>query len=82
MEKPCVKLLRLGRRSYNDALRIQNDVATKIKNQLESKTKPDNTIICVEHDPVYTIGIRTKDYSLEQQQQLEKLGKDAPGKFH
>ena len=74
MDKPCVKVLRLGRKSYADALRIQNDVAARIKNQLEAKSKPENTLILVEHEPVYTIGIRTKGYSTEQQGQLEKLG--------
>lgn len=74
MDKPCVKILRLGRKSYTDALRIQNGLATKIKSQLESKSKPENTLIFVEHDPVYTIGIRTKNYGTDQQEKLEKLG--------
>ncbi|XP_003737258.1 putative lipoyltransferase 2, mitochondrial [Galendromus occidentalis] len=74
MDSPCIKLLRLGRKSYTDALRIQDQIASKLKSQLESKSKPDNTLIFVEHEPVYTIGIRTSNYDVKQQQQLEKLG--------
>lgn len=35
-----------------------------------------NTVFIVEHDPVYTVGIRSKDYRGEIEEKLRRLGAD------
>ncbi|RWS05432.1 lipoate-protein ligase B-like protein [Dinothrombium tinctorium] len=74
-----VKVLRLGRKSFRETLRIQTDTAKTILEQLKSGVSQEtvaNTLILVEHMPVYTIGIRTKEYSSQTAAKLRSLGAD------
>lgn len=66
-----VKVWSVGRMSYGSALRLQKYVADQHQKQPEHE---QNTIILVEHDPVYTIGIRRKDYPEEEEKRLLALG--------
>lgn len=72
--KPAVRLVCLGRMPYLDALKVQHDVATKIKIQQKKGANPENTLILVEHTPVYTVGIRIKNYGVSEEDRLKKLG--------
>ncbi|XP_022658631.1 putative lipoyltransferase 2, mitochondrial [Varroa jacobsoni] len=74
--KPAVRLVCLGRMPYLDALKVQHDVATKIKIQQKKGANPENTLILVEHTPVYTVGIRIKNYGVSEEDRLKKLGAD------
>ncbi|OQR78366.1 putative lipoyltransferase 2 [Tropilaelaps mercedesae] len=74
--RPTVRLLVLGRMSYLDALNVQRELATKIKSQQKKGVDPDNTLVLVEHSPVYTIGIRTNAYLPSEEERLKKLGAD------
>ncbi len=74
-----MKLINLGRLSYTKALHVQ-----KHYEQLHLKALRDpegaiqnpasNALLIVEHDPVYTIGIRTKDYTIKDEEKLKELG--------
>ena len=59
MEKfpPAIVEKWLGRVSYSEGLEIQNQF---VRNRLENKS--EDTLLLLEHDPVYTIG-RTRDKS-------------------
>ena len=57
MIKPRVQLLKLGLRSYMPTWTLQKELVAKVKG-----TKNQNYLILVEHNPVYTTGIRTKVY--------------------
>lgn len=61
--------------SYAEGLRIQ-------KKHLEAhfasdhSDQPKNVLLLLEHSPVYTIGIRTRSYSDEDERRLRSLGAD------
>lgn len=70
-----VKVLNLGRMSYAKALVVQNSLANKLKRSASNNESECGTLIIVEHDPpVYTIGIRTKNYTLKDEMTLKNLG--------
>ncbi|CAH1781351.1 unnamed protein product [Owenia fusiformis] len=53
--------------------------SNELLQQLKLKNEHDeilDKLILVEHEPVYTIGKRTKEYTLEERQRLEALGAD------
>lgn len=64
-----VQLLTVGRMGYSQALKLQ----LMIRNQVKEK-KLSDTLIIVEHNPVYTIGIRDKQYDETEKKRLIKLG--------
>lgn len=78
--RPIVKLLNLNRMGYNDALNIQVNLMKKLLSSIESNpnqcdvNKLENTLILVEHNPVYTIGIRSTNYTNAQENELKQLG--------
>jgi len=63
-------ILRLGRMGYQQALAVQHRLVEKVKAGREG------VLVLVEHDPVYTTGMRTKVYSLEEETRLKALGAD------
>ena len=65
MLKPIVKIINLGRMNYMDALKIQFKYQTKLIDSVQAKRNVENYMIIVEHEPVYTIGIRSKGYTPE-----------------
>ncbi|XP_023022727.2 lipoyl(octanoyl) transferase 2 [Leptinotarsa decemlineata] len=65
-----VKVWKVGRISYSKGLALQNYLASLHL----TKDEPNNVLLCVEHDPVYTIGIRTKQYSDEEAIKLIQKG--------
>lgn len=68
-----VKILQIGEMNYFSALKLQNVLAEHHKSNLLSNEK-SNFLILVEHNPVYTIGIRTKNYSIKDEEKLRNLG--------
>jgi len=69
---PQVKLVNLGIKSYLPTWKIQQELVEKVKNDRKSK----NFLVLVEHNPVYTTGIRTKGYDLNEESRLKNLGAD------
>lgn len=63
-----IKILSVGRLNYLPSLELQKLISEEVRN----KVLP-NTLIAVEHNPVYTVGIRDKIYSSEEAK-LVKLG--------
>ncbi|XP_068154319.1 putative lipoyltransferase 2, mitochondrial [Drosophila tropicalis] len=75
IRQPLVTIVRAGRHSYTAGLELQRKLAESTKN------RPDfadfrNYIVLQEHDPVYTIGIRTRGYTIEDELRLRHLGAD------
>lgn len=71
-----VSVLKLGCMSYQKALSVQNTLVSRIQSSLSSGQEASNTLVLVEHLPVYTTGMRTKDYSIEEETRLKNLGAD------
>lgn len=83
--KPLVRLIDLGRASFADGLLAQRRCFDAIiESSLHATTKPNstsikhhpNSLILVEHEPVYTIGIRSKQYTAALEEKLRKHGAD------
>lgn len=78
----AIAILNLGRISYTAAWRIQNallNVQLEALRNAKSSHKfgsPQDVLILCEHNPVYTVGIRTKDYPEEEENRLKDLGAD------
>ncbi|KOC63486.1 Putative lipoyltransferase 2, mitochondrial [Habropoda laboriosa] len=72
MPMKTVKVLWAGRLNYKSGLKLQ----TILSNQHHQQLKKDNcnTLILVEHNPVFTVGIRDKEYTAEDEQRLTNLG--------
>ncbi|GLG97641.1 Putative lipoyltransferase, partial [Gryllus bimaculatus] len=71
----CEEILVLvaGRMDYRTALKLQYLLASNHKNPSLCE-KTNNTLVLIEHDPVYTVGIRDKSYSHEDEKKLKALG--------
>lgn len=72
MTVPSVYLLRAGLTKYAQSLQLQRYIAEKYTKDTDLIFK--NVLILTEHHPVYTIGIRTKDYTINDEQHLRALG--------
>ncbi|XP_002734161.1 octanoyl-[acyl-carrier-protein]:protein N-octanoyltransferase LIPT2, mitochondrial-like [Saccoglossus kowalevskii] len=82
----------LGRIGYAEAWGVQRkEVFKRLKflRDMRSRTtkttvlngdditqEPKDVILLCEHNPVYTVGIRTKDYPVSEEERLKKLGAD------
>lgn len=73
-----VDVFNLGRLDYRSALRVQKHLLAESLASLQqspSSQKPvKNTLLLVEHDPVYTVGLRRKDYPAAELDKLRALG--------
>lgn len=72
MSSMLVKVLWAGRLSYSSGLKLQKILANQHHQNLSKDTC--NTLVLLEHDPVFTIGIRDKGYTVEEEERLKKLG--------
>ncbi|XP_055315168.1 putative lipoyltransferase 2, mitochondrial [Sitodiplosis mosellana] len=72
MSLPLVHVLRTGLIKYAHGLNLQKFITSKFSEQNENKFR--NILILTEHQPVYTIGIRTKNYSIDDESHLRSLG--------
>ncbi|XP_070503022.1 octanoyl-[acyl-carrier-protein]:protein N-octanoyltransferase LIPT2, mitochondrial [Chironomus tepperi] len=73
MTSKLVHILNAGRTPYREGLNLQRFISNQI---IENKWKYQNVLILTEHEPVYTIGIRTNNYNKEDEERLKKLGAD------
>ncbi|CAF0906038.1 unnamed protein product [Brachionus calyciflorus] len=64
-----VRVLNLGRLEYNKSLKLQQ---TLVRQKLNGEKK--DYLILVEHDPVYTIGLRKQNYPDEYLENLKNSG--------
>ena len=64
-----VQLITLGIINYSQSLEVQKVISNKVKNKL----LPD-TLLVVEHNPVYTVGLRNKAYDEKEEKRLVSLG--------
>jgi len=71
-----ISVLRLGRLDYTKALAVQEKLVRRIKESVNEGKCGENTLILVEHPPVYTTGMRTQGYSEEEELRLRNLGAD------
>lgn len=65
--------------AFAQAYQIQREVASTLLDEVACHshgTVTGNTVLLVEHDPVYTVGIRSKQYSAEVEERLRKLRAD------
>ncbi|KAH8295196.1 hypothetical protein KR018_008455 [Drosophila ironensis] len=73
--RPLVKVVRAGRHSYAAGLQLQDHLAKENQN-LDAFGDFRNYLVLQEHNPVYTIGIRTKGYPEADEDRLRSLGAD------
>lgn len=66
---PRVAVLKTGRLGYRQALKLQNLLIERHKTDRSS-----NVLILTEHNPVYTIGIRTETYKDDEIERLQEIG--------
>ncbi|XP_030371673.1 putative lipoyltransferase 2, mitochondrial [Scaptodrosophila lebanonensis] len=71
LAQPLVTVIRAGRIAYAAGLQLQQQLSQQNK---KDPTVFRNYIILLEHDPVYTIGIRTKGYTAKEEERLRNLG--------
>lgn len=71
MSNKLVHILRAGKMSYQDSLNLQKAVSTHL---IKADDKYKNFLILTEHEPVYTLGLRTINYSIDDEEKLTKLG--------
>ncbi|XP_014467934.1 PREDICTED: putative lipoyltransferase 2, mitochondrial [Dinoponera quadriceps] len=71
MHPRVVKVLLAGRLSYGAGHRLQKILSDHHHQRL---SKPANTLVVLEHKPVYTVGIREKAYTVEEERKLKNLG--------
>ncbi|KAL3215339.1 hypothetical protein MRX96_006604 [Rhipicephalus microplus] len=77
--QPFVKFKNLGRMAFTQAYQMQKEVARTLLEEVACHSQDmvsGNTVLLVEHDPVYTVGIRSKQYSAEVEERLRKLRAD------
>ncbi|EZA46339.1 hypothetical protein DMN91_006759 [Ooceraea biroi] len=73
MRPRVVKFLLAGRLPYGIGLQLQKTLADHHHKRL---SEPANTLVVLEHEPVYTVGIRNKGYTEEDERKLRSLGAD------
>lgn len=66
--RPLVEVVRLGRVSYQEALRLQQVYVNR------HRSSPAHALLLCEHLPVYTTGIRHKPYPAALLERLRLLG--------
>jgi lipoyl(octanoyl) transferase 2 len=66
-----VHVLKAGRLNYGESLKLQKSISDRL---IHGDEKLKNVLILTEHNPVYTIGIRTKNYSKDDEDKLKRLG--------
>lgn len=66
-----VHILKTGKLSYGESLKLQKSIANRL---VRGDDQYNNILILTEHNPVYTIGIRTRDYTNADEEKLKTLG--------
>ncbi|KHJ82067.1 biotin/lipoate A/B protein ligase family protein [Oesophagostomum dentatum] len=68
-------VISLGKLSYSKGLEQQKKYVELVK-KARADGNTSNFLLAVEHTPVYTVGIRSKLYSVEEEMRLKALGAD------
>lgn len=73
-----IKILKVGKTGYDTGLKLQNYVLDLMRQNIKSSSNLtlDGVLILTEHPPVYTVGIRSKDYDKNYGKTLQRLGAD------
>lgn len=72
-----VQVVNLGRMGFKEAEIVQKKYKQNHIDSLHGKIPTaSDTLLLVEHDPVYTIGIRSKNYDEETEKKLLAIGAD------
>lgn len=76
LSKRPVNVITLGRMGFMAAYDVQMRLARQHLDEMAGKanSKGVDTLLLVEHKPVYTVGIRTKGYTEEDEIRLKKTG--------
>lgn len=80
MSRPLVHILRTGLIKYAHGLNLQKLITSTYNCKSDDDNSDNaaaafkNILILTEHQPVYTIGIRTRDYSIDDEAYLRGLG--------
>ncbi|KAK0086759.1 hypothetical protein PV325_002622 [Microctonus aethiopoides] len=74
MRTKIVKVLWAGRMGYKAGLNLQQALANQHHDQNFPVDYARNTLILIEHDPVYTVGIRNKEYTDSDVKKLTDIG--------
>ena len=69
-------MLRLGRMCYRQALGVQERLVRRVQEAEARGEGGQDTLVLVEHAPVYTTGLRSKVYSSQEEERLRALGAD------
>nr|CAD7586274.1 unnamed protein product [Timema genevievae] len=71
-----VKILQVGRLDYGPAFHLQKILANRNIELLHqgASHETEDILILVEHNPVYTVGIRAKEYSTDYENNLKQTG--------
>lgn len=72
MTHRVVHILRSGTINYGQGINLQRYIAKQYSDAKDTQFK--NVLILTEHRPVYTIGIRTKGYTQDDEEFLRKMG--------
>lgn len=75
--RPPVSAYWLGRVGYEAGLRLQQAVAGRLLESLTGgaqRPSGSNSVLLLEHPPVYTVGIRRQVYKSEDRAKLQSLG--------
>ncbi|XP_046369207.1 putative lipoyltransferase 2, mitochondrial [Haliotis rufescens] len=72
--KRVVQVINLGRMGFMAASDVQQRYARQHFDELAGKSVGSDTILLVEHNPVYTTGIRTSGYDADDEKKLKTLG--------
>lgn len=74
----AVKVQRLGRMDFAKAFDIQQHTAKALQREVVENPPviENNTVLIVEHEPVYTVGVRSRNYTWEDELKLRRLGAD------
>ena len=67
---------RLGRVGYAKGLELQAACAEAHRAAASRQTAGRNIVLLLEHDPVYTVGVRPHDYTVQLEDRLRALGAD------
>jgi len=72
-----VQLVQLGRLAYSPALGVQHKFVQKLhefRQSTQEADTPQGFLLAVEHEPVYTVGLRDRRGYRDQQDRLRSLG--------
>lgn len=76
MGSKVIYLHKLGRMPYLAAWELQKRTAMQVMNNVRCAMEPGHRLLLVEHDPVYTTGLRKDDYTPEVEAELRQTGAD------